>query len=188
MPWVVPVGASGGVNAGFGGIADGSGLVRLGDTIASLEPHLFRLWRLASAVLDIDELLATVMAQGVDEAETHLNALVEEGLMIIETEHVEADVSDLAISVVGELLGNRGDTDSSFVAAGRNGDQVRLPVTSFEILLRSDGATTVGVICDRVGAVLEPDARPTLLEGVCDALPLLVRHDVVRLDRPRKDD
>jgi hypothetical protein len=187
VPWVAPVGVSGGLNTGFTGIPDDSGLVRLGGGIAMLEPDLFRLWRGAAAAPQLDELVQSAAGERIEDAEGKVRDLEEEGLVVIESPDIEPVVRRLAISLVGDLLGNEGDARSPFIAVGRRGARIQLPVADFELLLRSDGATTVGTICDGLrGSPLSTDGSD-VLRSICLGLPELVRHQVVRLDRPGEE-
>lgn len=169
MAWVMPVGAPGGLNSGFGGVVDGSGMVRLGSRILVLEPDLYRLWQRAAAVPELDELLAWADAEGIEDAESFVQRLREEGLLITETPDAFERIGAFALNVTGELVGNGTDPRGYFVVAGRNGSRLGVGIQVFEILLRSDGGTPLRALSDG-------------LDGLCGGLPALVRNDVVRLN------
>ncbi len=59
-----------------------------------------------------------------------------------------------------------------------------MTVLLFEVLLKSDGSTTVGALCaDLAGA--SGAAEGLALDGVCGGLPALVRHGIVQLNETR---
>jgi len=184
MAWLMPIGAPGGVNSGFVDVEDGSGMVRLGDEILVLEPDSYQLWRWAATVPEVDELLELADQEGFERAKSLVEGLIESGLMIEQAPAVTARVADLSISVVGDLLGNGSDPKGFFVIKGRTGARVDVAIQCFEVLLRSDGAKTVGAICSRLQNALESATPRSILECVCDALPVLVRNDIVRLNQP----
>jgi hypothetical protein len=188
MAWVMPVGAPGGNNSGFADIEDGSGMVRLGEGILILAPESYQLWRWATTVPEVDELLALADQEGFERTQSLVEGLIESGLMIRQAADVRARMADLSISVVGDLLGNGSDPRGFFVITGRTGARVDVAIQCFEVLLRSDGTKTVGAICGRMQDALEAAAPRPILEYVCDALPVLVRNDIVRLNRPIVDE
>jgi hypothetical protein len=89
----------------------------------------------------------------------------------------------MAVRLIGECLGNGTAATPSFHVVGRNGTSLVVNPYLYEILLRSDGATSLALTCQALESAWPPSsAGPSCLEAFCRALPELVRNEVVILD------
>jgi hypothetical protein len=181
MGWVVPVGVAGGVNSGFGGIPDGSGIIRLADQVLIVEPDLYRLWQRAASAPELEQLLEWAAAEGIADAQDLVQDLLARGLLIAQSATLAPRVGPLAISMIGDLLGNGDDPQAPFVAAGRDGALIGVSLHLFELLLRCDGATAVEALCNGLDEASGASANHTLA-GICEGLPVLVSNGIVRLN------
>jgi hypothetical protein len=182
MPGLLPVGTPGGINSGFDGIPAGSGTVRLGHYIVHLDAGTYRLWRMAFAVPDRDRFVAWACSEGLTETEQRIAELEADELLFEESPAMPERVGNLVIRLIGECLGNGTEATASFHVVGRNGTLLVVNPYLYEILLRSDGATPLGLVCRALEATWPPGAETSCLEALCRALPELVRNQVVILD------
>jgi hypothetical protein len=182
MGWLLPVGTPGGVNSGFNGLPEGYGIVRLGNEFACLEPDDYRLWRAAAAVIEAERLMAWGMSQDIADAAERVHQLEDAELLIPEGPDLAARIRGLAVRLIGECLGNGAEISPAFFVRGRGGALLQVDGFLFELLLRSDGLDPVSVMCDGLDATRsEPGYRPRI-EALTEALPVLVRNEVVLLE------
>jgi hypothetical protein len=182
MAWLLPIGTPGGINSGFDGIPVGSGIVRLGDRLISLDLSLYRLWRAAAAAPRAEELITWGTAQGISDVADRVRHLEDAGLLIKEGPDVQQRIGHLALRLLGECLGNGTDISPAFLVLGRNKTQLQVNAYLFEVLLRSDGVSPVSVTCDALDAARpQPSHRPCI-EALAQGLPVLVRNEVVLLE------
>jgi hypothetical protein len=182
MGWLLPVGTPGGVNSGFDGIPDGSGIVKLGDKLGCLDPGHYRLWRAAVTAPQAEQLIAWGTGQGIADAAERIRQLQEAELLIAEGPAADKQIEGLALRLIGECLGNGAEVSPVFLVRGRNGNQLQVDAFLFEVLLRCDGLNPISVTCETLDATRsEPGYRPriqTLIAG----LPTLVQNEVVLLE------
>lgn len=181
MGWLVPVGIPGGVNSGFEGIPAGSGIVRFGGQLICLDVSHYRLWRAAAAAPQAGQLIAWGTAQGIPDAADRVHQLQDAGLLIAEGPDVQQRVGGLALHLLGECLGNGADLSPVFFVLGRNKSKLQVDAYLFDVLLHSGGAGPVSVTCDALDAARPAPAYRPSIETLTEALPLLVRNEVVRL-------
>jgi hypothetical protein len=181
-PSLLPVGTPGGINSGFDGIPAGSGTVRLGRYLVHLEPETYRLWRIAFATPERDHFVEWARSEGVTDAEQRIAELESDELLIEEGPAMVERVGAMVVRLLGECLGNGTKPTSRFQVAGRNGTLLAVSPFLYEILLRSDGATTLALICGALESAWPTSAGTSSLEAFCRALPELVRNQVVLLD------
>lgn len=178
---LLAVGAPGGTISGFSGIADGSGFLRLGAELMYLEAPRYRLWRATALAPERAGLLAWAAGDGIADAESLLRTLVDALLVAELRDEPRIPAARLAITLTGEGVGNGTGRDPAFAFLGRDGAAVRVSVLVFEALMRCDGRASIAQACEPVQAAAPPGA-PAVLQGLCAALPLLMRHGIVRLD------
>ena len=182
MGWLLPVGTPGGINSGFDELPAGSGIVRLGDKLMSLDLSHYRLWRAAAAAPQAEELVSWGTAEGINDAADRVSQLADAQLLIQDGPEVQRRIGRLALRLLGECLGNGTDISPTFVVLGRNKTQLQVDAYLFQILLRSDGVSPVSVTCDTLDAAQPgPGGRPSI-ETLTTGLPLLVRNAVVLLE------
>ena len=145
-PRLLPVGTPGGINSGFDGIPAGSGTVRLGRYLVHLEPETYRLWRIAFAAPERDRFVAWARSEGVTDAERRIAELESDDLLIEEGPAMIERVGGTVVRLLGECLGNGTRATSRFQVAGSNGTVLTVNPFLYEILLRSDVATTPALI------------------------------------------
>ena len=148
MGWLLPVGIPGGVNSGFQGVPDGSGIVRLGNEIACLETDHYRLWRAAAAALEVQQLAAWGVGHGITDARRRIRQLEDAELLIAEQPIVAPQIRGLAIHLIGECLGNGAEAAPFFIVRGRGGAILQVDGLLFELLLRTAGFDPISVTCD----------------------------------------
>lgn len=182
MDWLLPVGTPGGINSGFDGMPDGSGFVRLGDKFLNLDANPYRLWHASLAAPQLEELTDWAVTVGINDAETIVRRLEAANLLIEGGREAETCIGRLAIRVTGECIGNGPDKGETFVILGRNGIQLKVNLYVFEVILRSNGACPVSVICDSLDKARTELGHPPSIELLSRDLPMLVRNGVVRLD------
>lgn len=182
MAWVVPIGTPAGICSGFEGMDDGCGVVRLGNELVYLDPGIYRLWLAAMAAPAPAELVAWAPGKGITEAEEHVPALLSEGLLISDGGDVETRVGRLAMRLIGHCSGNGPDRAPTFGVVGTRGAQLDLDMMSFEALLRADGCEPLASSCGAVDAAHPQASGPSTLARIVEALPLLVRVGVIRLN------
>jgi|ERR1700722_3182043 len=182
MGWILPVGTPGGINSGIGAVQAGSGVVRLGDQLLSLDCSMYRLWRTAAAAPQLEELIAWADAQGMPDARDRIRALEAAGLLIADGPELRQRIGRLAVRLIGECLGNGMQLNSAFLVLGRNKRQLQVDAQLFEVLLRSDGVSPVSLMCDALDAArLDPGGIPRI-EFLAEGLPTLVRNEVILLE------
>jgi hypothetical protein len=179
---ILPVGTPGGVVATFEGIAEGSGLIRLGGRLANVDLDTYRLWRAAAVAPSVEDLVAWAGSVGIADARAQLLDLIADGFLVEDGPAFPVCLGELALRVVGDCLGNGVEGGPEFYVRGRRGEGLRVDAYIYEVLLRSDGAHPTGP----VGAVLDaarprPDGR-SCMTALADSLVLLVRHEVVLVD------
>jgi hypothetical protein len=180
---LLPVGTPGGINSGFDGIPAGSGTVRLGSYIVHLDAGTYRLWRMAFAVPERDRLVAWARSAGLADAEQQIAELESEGLLFEEGPAMPQRMRTIAVRLIGECLGNGTEPTPSFHVVGRTGTSLVVNLYLYDILLRSDGVTSLALTCQALESARPPSsAGPSCLEVFCRALPDLVRNEVVILD------
>src|SRR5271154_4925912 len=131
MGWLLPIGTPGGVNSGFDGIPDGSGIVKLGDKLIYLDLSLYRLWRAAAAAPRTVQLISWGIAQGIPDVDDSVRALEDAELLIEEGPDVHHRVGRLALRLIGECLGNGNEASPTFLVLGRNNTQVQVDANLF---------------------------------------------------------
>jgi hypothetical protein len=181
MGWLLPVGVPGGINSGFDGIPDGSGIIRLGDKLSCLDPDHYRLWRAAAAAPQAEQLIAWGTSQGIPDAAGRVHQLADAELLIQEGPDVAKRIGGLALRLIGECLGNGAEVSPVFLVRGRNGTQLQVDAYVFEALLHSDGVSPVSVTCDKLDASRSESAYRPRVETLTEGLPVLVRNAVVLL-------
>jgi hypothetical protein len=182
MGWLLPVGVPGGINSGFDGIPDGSGVVRLGDKLSFLDPDHYRLWRAAAAAPQAEQLIAWGAGQGIPDAAGRVHQLQDAELLIEDAPEVAKRIGGLALRLIGECLGNGAEVSPVFLVRGRNGTQLQVDAYLFEVLLHCDGVSPVSFSCDALDASRsEPGYRPRI-QTLTEGLPVLVRNEVVLLE------
>jgi hypothetical protein len=179
---LLPVGTPGGINSGFDGIPAGSGTVRLGRYIVHLDAGTYRLWRMAFAAPERDRFVAWARSQGLTDAEQRIAELESDELLFEECPAMPEKVGGMAVRLIGECLGNGTEVTSSFHVVGRTGTLLVVNPYLYEILLRSDGATPLALICGALESAWPPSAETSCLEAFCRALPELIRNQVLLLD------
>jgi hypothetical protein len=184
MGWLLPVGIPGGANFGLSGISAGSGIVRMGTDMLVVPTVLYDTWLAAANFPDWDELLDWGKKGDVLDIEAQISALRHAGLLIVELPDAVSYIAPLAISLTGRCLGNTTENKTQFSVLGRDGAQVHLDLRLHEILLRSDGVTSVTAICQLLDGSLSDVAGTGSLEVVTRSLPVLMRYGVARVDRP----
>jgi hypothetical protein len=182
MPSLLPVGTPGGINSGFDGIPAGSGTVRLGRYIVHLDAGSYRLWRMAFAVPERDRFIAWARSEGLTDPEQRIAELESDELLFEEGPAMPEKVGTMVVRLIGECLGNGTEATSSFHVVGRNNTPLVVHPYLYEILLRSDGATPLALICGAFGSAWPPSARTSCLEAFCRNLPELIRNEVILLD------
>jgi hypothetical protein len=182
MGWLLPVGTPGGVNSGFDGIPDGSGIVKLGDKLIYLDPSLYRLWRAAAAAPQTVELISWGIAQGIPDVAECVQALEDAELLIEEGPDVQRRVGGLAVRLIGECLGNGQDINPMFLVLGRNDIQLQVDAYLFEVLMRCDGVSPISVMCESLDASRPRPGWPPCIEALTEGLPMLVRNEVIQLE------
>jgi hypothetical protein len=182
MSGLLPVGTPGGINSGFDGIPAGSGTVRLGSYIVHVDAGTYRLWRMAFAAPERDRLLSWAHSAGLADAKQRIAELESDGLLFEEGPAMPQRMGTIAIRLIGECLGNGTEATPSFHVVGRNGTSLVVNPYLFEILLRSDGVTSLALTCRALESAWPLSVGPSCLEAFCRALPELVRHEVVILD------
>jgi hypothetical protein len=182
MGWLLPVGVPGGINSGFDGIPDGSGIVRLGDKLSCLDSGHYRLWRAAAAAPQAEQLIAWGTSQGIPDAAGRVHQLENAELLIEEGPEVAMRIGGLALRLIGECLGNGGSVNPVFLVRGRNGTQLQVDAYLFEALLQSDGVGPVSVTCDKLDASQPRPGRRPSIESLVTSLPVLVRNEVLLLE------
>lgn len=182
MGWLLPVGTPGGINSGFEGIPGGSGIVRLGAKLISLDSSLYRLWRAAAAAPQAGELVSWGSAQGIPDVDDRVRALEDAELLISDGPEVQRRIGRLAIRLLGECLGNGADISPAFLVLGRNNATLQVDAYLFEVLLRSDGVSPISDACDMLDAMQPRPGCRACIEMLTESLPLLVRNEVVRLE------
>jgi hypothetical protein len=181
MSWVVPVGVPGGICSGLDGTPDGSGVVRLGNQVACVDPQLYRLWLAAASAPSPMELISWASENGIDGAEEDLPALLSEGLLLSDGGDVEARVGVLAAVLTGECVGNGPSRAAGFGILGTRGARLDVDGLSFDALLRSDGVSSLASIGAELDASQAQSPDPPTLTRVVRGLPLLIRSGVIRL-------
>lgn len=182
MASLLPVGRPGGINSGFDGVPAGSGTVRLGRQLVHLDAASYRLWRTAAAAPERNRFVAWARSEGSTDAERRLIDLESEGLLLEESPAMHLQVGNLTVTLIGECLGNGEEPTPKFAVIGRNNRPVMVTPYVYEILLRSDGATSIAAICAVVESAWPADAGTTCLEAFCRVLPHLVRNEILILD------
>ncbi len=182
MSWLLPVGTPGGINSGFDGIPDGSGIVRLGEKLMYLDLNLYRLWRAAAAAPQAAELLAWGATHGILEVDDCVRALLDAELLIQEGPDVQLRVGRLALRLIGECLGNGEHLKPTFLVLGRNNVQLQVDAYLFELLMRCNGVSPISMMCDWLDASNPRPGWPPSIETLTAGLPMLVRNEVVQLE------
>jgi len=183
MGWLLPVGTPGGINSGFDGIPNGSGIVRLGGELGCLEPDDYRLWRAAFAAPQAEELIDWGAERGIAGAADRVRQLEDDGLLLAESPTVSERFGALALRLIGECLGNGEEVSPVFFIGGRSGTRLQVDGFVFEVLLGCDGLGTVGAMCDTLDAMRSEPGYRARLETLTRSLPILVRSEVVQLER-----
>jgi hypothetical protein len=183
MGWLIPVGIPGGINAGFDGIPVGSGIVRLGDSLAALDPGHYRLWRAAAAAPQVGQLIAWGAAQGISDAADRVRELQDAELLIGDGPGIAQRIGRLTLRLLGECLGNGADISPVFIMRGRNQTRLQVDAHLFEVLLHSDGVSPISVTCAALDASRSRPGRRPCIETLAEGLPVLVRNEVVLLGR-----
>jgi hypothetical protein len=182
MGWLLPVGTPGGINSGFDGVRDGSGIVRMGNNIGCLDLDGYRLWRAAAAAPQLDQLIAWGTSKGIPDAADRIRELGEAGLLVEEGPSAAECIGRLALRLIGECLGNGTDVSPVFLVGGRKGNRLQVDAYLFEVLLRCDGVSPVSITCDSLDkSRSEPGYRPRI-QTLTDGLPALIRNEVVLLE------
>ena len=182
MSWLLPVGTPGGINSGFDGIPDGSGIVRLGEEIIYLDLNLYRLWRAVAAAPQAMELRTWANAQGILAVDDCIRALKDAELLIEEGPDIQRRVGRLGFRLIGECLGNGKNLDPMFLVLGRNNAQLRVDVDLFELLMRCDGVSPISMMCSSLDASRPHSGWPPCIETLIAGLPTLVRNEVIQLE------
>lgn len=183
MGWLLPVGIPAGVNFGFSGVAAGSGMVRMGPDILVVPPVLYGAWVAAARFPDWDELQHWGTESDVPDIAGPVRSLCDAGLLISESQDALSQIGTLAVTLLGECLGNTAESEEEFSVLGRDGTKVCLDLRLHEILLRSNGVTGLASICDALDRYhLDPSGAGSL-EVVARSLPALVRCGIARADR-----
>jgi hypothetical protein len=181
MVWLLPVGTPGGINSGFDGVPDGSGVVLIGADMVILELDEYRLWQAAASAPEMEELLVWATTQGIAAAESLLRSLIDAGLILEGVPGVESQIGRLTMRLIGECVGNGPAPRTQFTVWGRDRTVLTVNVYLFEMLLRANGAISVVDLCEVIDKA-RPEQDRRQIELLRDALPLLVSSGVVRLD------
>jgi hypothetical protein len=182
MGWILPVGTPGGINSGLGAAPAGSGIVRLGLDLKYLDPDSYRMWRAAAAAPPVEDLARWGDAQGASGSKEAIEALKDERLLIEDGPDVAGRVERLAVRLLGECLGNGPAPSPVFYVVGRNYTRLLVDACIFELLLRTNGVSSVASFGDAMDAVAPRADGQSCVEALTQQLPALVRSEVVRLD------
>lgn len=185
MGWLLAVGTPGGVNSGLDGIPACSGIVRFGGRLVHLDLDLYRLWRATAAAPQAETLISWANAQGIPDVDDRIRALQEAELIIDEGPDIQRRVGCLALRLIGECLGNGTEVGPTFVMLGRNNTQLQVNAYLFEVLLRCDSVSPISIICDELDAARPSSGHPPCIEALTEALPMLVRNEVIQLEGVR---
>lgn len=185
-PWLLPIGIPAGICSGFEGFDDGSGFVGLGEERVNLAANLYSIWRAAGAAPTREELLAWAADHGTPARPEDIGLLLDDGLLLEAGPDSEARIAGLALQLTGECIGNGSERQPTFAVLGRDGAQLKVDVISYEVLLRSDGATAIADICRELEATCAPLPDGACLRAIATGLPQLVRLGIVRVDLPRR--
>jgi hypothetical protein len=180
--WLLPVGTPGGVNSGFDGIPDGSGIIRLGEKLVYLDLNLYRLWRAVGAAPQTAELRTWANAHGIVAVDDCIRALEDAGLLIEEGPDVQLRVGRLALRLIGECLGNGEHINPMFLVLGRNNVQLQVDAYLFELLMRCDGVSPISAMCESLDASRPRPGWLPCIEALTAGLPMLVRNEVIQLE------
>jgi hypothetical protein len=182
---LLAVGTPGGIVSGFEGLPDGSGVVKLGDQLLSLDAARYRLWEAIHVAPTYAALHALAGAEANESAESLLPPLMDAGLIVDWTDDGDRfTILAQAHSVrfIGRLLGNGGRRNEAFVL-GETGSRAVARVDSllYEFLLWTDGQASIVDRCRRLDTSsfgLAVDA----VQHVVAALPVLMRTGMIQLD------
>lgn len=182
MGWVLPVGTPGGVVSGFTGIPAGSGVVRLGSRIMSLDPERYRMWEASAAAPEREDLLSWAESEGIANGESLVRTLNDAELLIEERGDARRQAGRIAVRLLGTCVGNGESAAPVFMVRGHGPDPVGVNMIIYDLLFHCDGVEPVLQLCELADQVRPEVSRPASVDILFDWLPFLVRSGVVRLD------
>jgi hypothetical protein len=183
---MLSIGTAGGVISGFAELADGGGLVRLGDSLQWVDPEQYRLWDAGLLAPTRSALLEWAARVGISGAEGLLRALVADRLMV---EHARdpAGMRRQAVAhsvrFIGYIVGNGSGRSPRFLikAAAETSAVLVVDVALYHFLLWADGTTSMAEQCARHALDGLPDGIDAV-RHVAGQLPILMRAGVISLD------
>lgn len=181
MGWLLPVGVPGGTVSGFTGVPDGSGLVRHGPELLHLDTDRYRMWCAAEVAPQRQALLEWAEREEIEHPESIVRMLQDSWLLIEERAEPRIQAARLAVCLTGQGAGNGSKESPAFGLIGRGGAVVAVGLALYEVLLRSDGVRPIQGFCEQVDA-MTPEGSEATEAQLFQALPLLVRTGIVRLD------
>lgn len=182
---VLAVGTPGGVTSGFGGLPDGGALVRLGDSLSSLDEDDYKLWDVSQLAPAAGALLDQAGRAGVADPAAVL-ARLEAARLVMAYADEPGPVRDMAarlsVRLAGRLVGNGPHQSPYFlVAAYGAAPQLRVDAVVYQFLLWADGRTSIAGLCAKIDTTAAGPAFDAA-RHVVGWIPTLMRAGLIGLD------
>jgi hypothetical protein len=182
---VLAVGTPGGVTSGFGGLPDGGALVRLGDSLSSLDEDDYKLWDVSQLAPAAGALLDQAGRAGVADPAAVL-ARLEAAHLVMAYADEPGPVRDMAarlsVRLAGRLVGNGPHQSPYFlVAAYGTAPQLRVDAVVYQFLLWADGRTSIAGLCAKIDTTAAGPAFDAA-RHVAGWIPTLMRAGLIGLD------